>query len=130
MSHVEKGLWCVHKIEQVSHETCIKEVKHLNEYVENKARELPAAQSAVQKSLKDPDSAKFGDFYLYDEKQACLTVNARNSYGGYTGDQLAVLNKINGVLEVLDISRDAHYVCAAICQKTDAADRLRKGGVK
>lgn len=46
------------------------------------------AEEAVRKVLKDPDSAKFGDFYYNAElKRACLTVNAKNGMGGYTGDQ-------------------------------------------
>lgn len=48
------------------------------------------AEAAVRDSLKDPDSAKFGDFYYNAKtKKGCLTVNARNSMGGYTGDQQA-----------------------------------------
>ncbi|KMS55944.1 hypothetical protein [Sphingobium cupriresistens] len=53
-------------------------------------RNRSAAEDAVRGSLKDPDSAKFGDFYYNEKtKKGCLTVNARNSMGGYTGDQQA-----------------------------------------
>jgi len=51
------------------------------------------AKKAVLEALKDPDSAKFGEFTQVDEAHACLTVNARNSMGGYTGDQQALLTK-------------------------------------
>lgn len=53
-----------------------------------------AAEAAVRKDLKDPDSAKFGELY-YNEKtrKGCLTVNAKNSMGGYTGDQQAYVTK-------------------------------------
>jgi hypothetical protein len=42
--------------------------------------------------LKDPESAKFGDFGQVLSKErdwACLAVNAKNSFGGYTGEQSA-----------------------------------------
>lgn len=40
----------------------------------------------VRGSLKDPDSAKFQDLKAYAKEQvACGKVNAKNSYGGYTG---------------------------------------------
>jgi len=46
------------------------------------------AEAAVLEDLRDPDSARFGEFYFNDEtKKGCLTVNAKNSMGGYTGDQ-------------------------------------------
>lgn len=38
----------------------------------------------VRSHLKDPDSAKFGDMLVYKER-ACIDVNSKNSYGGYTG---------------------------------------------
>lgn len=50
------------------------------------------AEEAVRQNLKDPDSAKFGEFY-YNEKtgRACLAVNAKNAMGGYTGERHALL---------------------------------------
>ena len=65
------------------------------------------ARSAVLAGLKDPDSAKFAKFTEINEKLACLTVNAKNSMGGYTGDQQAYLKKINGKWDfqfALDVS--------------------------
>lgn len=53
-------------------------------------RNKSGAEDAVLANLKDPDSAKFGDFYYNSEtKKGCLTVNSKNSLGGYTGDQQA-----------------------------------------
>lgn len=54
------------------------------------------AEKAVRDMLKDPDSAKFGEFY-YNSKtgRACLTTNAKNSMGGYTGDSQSQLEKDN-----------------------------------
>jgi len=43
-------------------------------------------EADVRRSLKDPDSAKFEDVKAYAKEQvACGKVNAKNSYGGYTG---------------------------------------------
>ncbi len=53
--------------------------------------DLELAKKAVLDSLKDPDSAKFGKFSLVGTDRACLIVNARNSMGGYSGDQQAYL---------------------------------------
>lgn len=48
-----------------------------------------AVEAGVRKALKDPDSARITIrqvFSLYDGTIACGTVNAKNSFGGYTGD--------------------------------------------
>ena len=46
----------------------------------------------VRRSLKDPDSARFGKFVAtVDDKgkvHVCGYVNAKNSYGGFTGEKL------------------------------------------
>lgn len=51
------------------------------------------AKKAILACLKDPDSAKFGDFTQVGDKYICMTVNSKNSMGGYTGDQQAVAMK-------------------------------------
>lgn len=52
------------------------------------------AEDAVRKILKDPESARFGDFYFNSKTgKGCLTVNAKNSMGGYTGDQQAYVRR-------------------------------------
>lgn len=62
-----------------------------------KPHTLTAAQRkeveiGVRRSLKDPDSARFGRFVATtDDKgkvHVCGYVNAKNSYGGYTGEKL------------------------------------------
>ena len=64
-------------------------------------------KAAVKKDLKDPDSAKFGKITIFTAKDkkdqkgntinaACATVNAKNGFGGYTGDKQAYLLKIDG----------------------------------
>lgn len=51
------------------------------------------AQKAVLAVLKDPGSAKFGRLIRIDEFTACLSVNSRNSFGGYTGMQWIRMKK-------------------------------------
>lgn len=63
------------------------------------------AEEAVRANLKDPDSAKFGDFYYNDKtKKGCLTVNARNSMGGYTGDQQAYVKHTDDGWEAIAVA--------------------------
>lgn len=63
-------------------------------------------------SLKDPDSARFsGNIVIVNGKSACVEVNAKNSFGGYTGFQQAMLVKFSGssvwtFLTVKDISQE------------------------
>lgn len=57
-------------------------------------------EGAIRDQLKDPDSAKFSGFttprkeVMVDQRKfvygysTCVFVNAKNSYGGYTGKQL------------------------------------------
>jgi hypothetical protein len=57
-------------------------------------------EGAIREQLKDPDSAKFSGFttprreVMVDQRKfiygysTCVFVNAKNSYGGYTGKQL------------------------------------------
>lgn len=49
---------------------------------------ISIGESVVRGSLKDPDSAKFESFYHKvgdNDGYVCGYVNAKNSYGGYTG---------------------------------------------
>jgi hypothetical protein len=53
-----------------------------------------AVEGAVKDNLKDPDSVRFGTFYYNrSSKRACITVNAKNSMGGYTGDKQVRMEK-------------------------------------
>jgi len=52
-------------------------------------------RKAVREKLKDPDSAKWGEVHTY-KSHACLEVNSKNSYGGYTGKQVAWLHTYDG----------------------------------
>ncbi len=77
------------------------------------------AEKVVRDSLKDPDSARFGEFFYNEKtKKACVTVNAKNSMGGYTGDHQAVVQKTDKGWEYLfeeEVSQD-------ICKKAIAMD--------
>lgn len=80
-----------------------------------------AAERAVKDMLKNPDSAKFGDFYFNDKTKAgCLTVNAKNSMGGYTGDQQAFVIKVEKRFYVLDIDEFAATTCKKIADRLNA----------
>lgn len=74
-------------------------------------------KKAVLGSLKDPDSAKFGKFTQIDERTGCLTVNARNSMGGYTGDQQAALIKVGDEWEFV-MSNVSHNDCIETIKRT------------
>jgi len=80
--------------------------------------ESSAVKDAVIRSLKDPDSAKFGKLSLAGENGACLTVNAKNSMGGYTGEQQAALCKMNGKWEVISMNRIGHELCLQLASTT------------
>jgi hypothetical protein len=53
--------------------------------------DIAAIQAGVRRALKDPDSARFGQMLAgnnsKNEISVCLMVNAKNSYGGYTGEK-------------------------------------------
>lgn len=52
----------------------------------NEEDKLAAIQDAIKSRLKDPDSARFRDVYIFDGTDfVCGEVNAKNSMGGYTG---------------------------------------------
>lgn len=48
---------------------------------------IAMGQDSVTKILKDPDSAKFGKVVFREPGVICGYVNAKNSFGGYTGEQ-------------------------------------------
>jgi hypothetical protein len=57
-----------------------------------------AVKDAVKENLIDPGSVEFGEITIVDGafgKLACATVNARNSFGGYTGEQQIMLKHMD-----------------------------------
>ena len=73
--------------------------------------DLAVVQSAVRNSLKDPDSARFGAIAAAHDSQGrvqvCGWVNAKNSFGGYTGSQVlpAFLRELRRQVSLSRISR-------------------------
>ena len=61
-----------------------------------------AVQAVVRSFLKDPDSAKFGNLIVINSTKACLPVNAKNEFGGYTGEKYFALIKGESGQWVLD----------------------------
>ena len=72
-----------------------------------------AAKKAVLESLKDPDSAKFGEFHKVGDEGACFAVNAKNSMGGYTGTKFMIMAKIDGKWEAVT-SSDSLAICTQV----------------
>ena len=80
-------------------------------------RNRSGAEDVVRTALKDPDSARFGEFYYNDKtEKGCLTVNAKNSMGGYTGDQQAYVQHTKDGWESIG-SAD---IPASMCRETHA----------
>ncbi len=70
------------------------------------AETITAAQKAVRREFKDPDSAQFKDVFAnYTEAYgvvACGYVNAKNSFGAYTGYKAFVSGGKSVILEDRD----------------------------
>lgn len=66
-------------------------------------------QDAVRANLIDPDSAKFGKLTLVNEKRACMTVNSKNTMGGYTGNQEAFMMKSEKKWQVINITNAMNH---------------------
>lgn len=84
------------------------------------------AKRAVLSQLKDPDSAKFGIFTQVDDKHACFGVNARNSMGGYTGEQQATLVKDDKGWSVVNFANFSHETCVEVMKNVTATEEATK----
>lgn len=73
-----------------------------------------AVIDAVKAKLTDPDSAKFRDIRKIGDKSYCGWVNAKNSYGGYIGDQLFYDDA--GFVQILD--QDAVFDASDLALQT------------
>jgi hypothetical protein len=83
--------------------------------------ETARIQQAVREALNDPQSARFGTLSFARLTDACQTVNAKNKLGGYTGDQQAMVSKVNGRWVTLNIADVSHDQCLEII-KINAPD--------
>lgn len=92
---------------------CVENTSHLNttykrgEPVQLTDKQVEIVKEGVKKTLKDPSSAMFGSIYAVKNVEngkgnsdqiiyVCGTVNAKNSFGGYTGQ-----TPFNGILGLL-----------------------------
>jgi hypothetical protein len=84
------------------------------------AEDRATLEQLIAASLKDPDSARFsGKIVIVNGKAACVEVNAKNSFGGYTGFQQAMLVKFSGssvwtFISVKDINQE---LCTYVLDK-------------
>jgi len=74
-----------------------------------------AVKKAVRESLVDPDSAKFGSVkYSKNGEAACVTVNAKNRMGGYTGDSQIIVEKIDGKWSAINDEDTSQDTCMQV----------------
>lgn len=73
-------------------------------------------EAVVKESLKDPDSAKFGELYEKDG-YGCILVNAKNSMGGYGGRQPALLEIKGDSIRVIDFIEKTDKGCAILVEE-------------
>lgn len=79
-------------------------------------KEAAPITAAVRKALKDPESARFGEITVGSNHHACVSVNAKNSFGGYEGERQAVAMKVNGRWTYREMlpPEAAHSICVTL----------------
>jgi hypothetical protein len=89
----------------------------------NKSLFIAYAQEAIQRRLKDPESAEFdGLQYRYDKatgaRVVCGSVNAKNSFGGYIGYERFVSDaqKVNVLESDMKSSAEFNKVWNKLCR--------------
>ena len=60
--------------------------------------QVMTAERAIKASLKDPDSAVFSDSVFREPGAVCGYVNARNSFGGLTGNKGYLVDTESGAI--------------------------------
>lgn len=103
------------------------EVKSYNERIKE------SAENYISSVLKDPESARFGEFTVEAVEGfsiACFTVNAKNSYGGYVGDKVFALVKLNDEpWDIISSKGDVHGECVVMNKKiTDNVVSMTEAG--
>ena len=67
------------------------------------SEEIENAKATVINQLKDPESARFGEFWAMNgtngRRTICGYVNAKNSFGGYTGRKMFTVNEDRVIME-------------------------------
>ena len=78
--------------------------------------QIAAVHSGVKASLKDPGSAQFSNIQAARGNDGslavCGLVNAKNSYGGYTGSQPFIGQLVGGQMVVIAVGGQAHEIAA------------------
>ncbi|NBX02899.1 MAG: hypothetical protein EBR02_02295 [Alphaproteobacteria bacterium] len=69
------------------------------DYKEPSTEEAIKAKESVKLALKDPESAQFRNLKLDIFGDVCGEVNARNSFGGYTGFKVFQIIKGRAIIE-------------------------------
>lgn len=69
---------------------------------------------AVQQSLIDPESARFGDILVLPNKYACVAVNSKNRFGGYTGFQMVFAGVMEGSWQFLTTQNVTFEKCTSV----------------
>ncbi|MFG0419745.1 hypothetical protein [Pseudomonas sp. SWI36] len=76
--------------------------------------DLTALKSAMEDKLKDAESSKFKDVRIAKDGTTCGLVNAKNSYGAYSGFEPFIAMKLStGKFFVLSIDEAAGQVCSS-----------------
>jgi hypothetical protein len=70
-----------------------------------------ALKEIVLNNLEEPALAKIGEYTAVGKKFACITVNASNSFGGYIGDQEAVVTRIDDLWIYIGLKDISHESC-------------------
>ncbi|MCY1380424.1 hypothetical protein D9M69_682460 [compost metagenome] len=78
------------------------------------ASAIMVAKAAIQASLKDPSSAKFGPT-SYKNGTVCGSVNAKNSFGGYSGDKAFYVNEKRKLVGLQDSTPDFEKYWSELC---------------
>lgn len=89
---------------------------------------IEQAKAQVKYKLKDADSAKFRNIYVKDKSLVCGEVNAKNSYGGYSGFVFfnSVIRGDNGKLDTTIQSYDGKYNIGGVLCKQITMEELTK----
>lgn len=82
-------------------------------------------RAAVREVLNDPESGRFGALSLVRSDRACQTVNAKNKFGGYTGDQQAMVLKLEGRWYALHVADVSHDQCLTVVKDMDKPNPYR-----
>lgn len=78
--------------------------------------EMKAMKQAITERLTDPASAMFGDMRIIGNQKACVTVNSKNSLGGYAGASAVYLVNIEGKWRAIYDTKMNVAVCTEIAQ--------------